>query len=62
MEVLEYIFGQYRDYETIDIVLELTAIVASIISVMFSFKNKILVFPFGIICTSIFIYLLYKWL
>lgn len=61
MEVLEYIFGQYRDYETIDIVLELTAIVASIISVMFSFKNKILVFPFGIICTSIFIYLLYKW-
>lgn len=61
MEVLEYIFGQYRDYATIDIVLELTAIVASIISVMFSFKNKILVFPFGIICTSIFIYLLYKW-
>lgn len=61
MEVLEYIFGQYAGYETIDIVLELIAITASIISVMFSFKNKILVFPFGIICTSIFIYLLYKW-
>lgn len=61
MEFIDYIFGQYSEYETIDVVLELTAITASVISVIFSFKNKVLVFPFGIICTIIFIYLLHKW-
>lgn len=61
MELLEVVFGQYAAYSTQDITLEICAIIASLISVYFSFKNKVLVFPFGIISTVIFVYLLYKW-
>lgn len=61
MEVLEFLFGQYRDYSTEHIVLELVAFAASIISVYFSYKNSVLVFPFGIISTLIFVYLLFQW-
>ncbi|AGC76646.1 nicotinamide mononucleotide transporter [Nonlabens dokdonensis] len=61
MEVFEFIFGQYRDYSSSHIVLELVAIAASIISVYFSFKNSVLVFPFGIMSTLIFVYLLFQW-
>lgn len=61
MELLEVVFGQYAAYTTQDITLEICAIIASLISVYFSFKNKVLVFPFGIISTVIFVYLLYKW-
>lgn len=60
-EVFDFIFGQYRDYSTLHITLELTAFVASVISVIFSFRNSVLVFPFGILSTLIFVYLLYQW-
>lgn len=61
MEVLEFIFGQYRDYSTSHIVLEIAALIISLISVYYSFKNSVLVFPFGIISTLIFVYLLFQW-
>ncbi|GAK92232.1 ribosyl nicotinamide transporter [Nonlabens ulvanivorans] len=60
-EVIEFIFGQYRDYKTSHIVLELIMVVASVMSVLFSKRNNILVFPFGIISTLIFSYLLWQW-
>lgn len=60
-DVIRFLFGQYSGYQTTDIVLEITAVVTSIISVFFSKKNNILVFPFGIVSTAIFVYLLYKW-
>ncbi|PPK96788.1 nicotinamide mononucleotide transporter [Nonlabens xylanidelens] len=61
MEVLEFIFGQYRDYSTSHIVLEQIAITASVISVIYSYRNSVLVFPFGIIGSIIFVYLLDAW-
>ncbi|MEO9953365.1 nicotinamide riboside transporter PnuC [Nonlabens sp.] len=61
MEVLEFIFGQYREYSTSHIVLEIAALIISLISVYYSFKNSVLVFPFGIISTLIFVYLLFQW-
>ncbi|WP_124979025.1 nicotinamide riboside transporter PnuC [Nonlabens xiamenensis] len=61
MELLEAIFGQYQEYSNLDIGLEITAIIASLISVYFSFRNSVVVFPFGIISTLIYVYLLYHW-
>ncbi|MGB1308993.1 MAG: nicotinamide riboside transporter PnuC [Oceanihabitans sp.] len=60
-QIFEFFFGQYSGYETIDIVLEIVAVVFGFLSVWFSKKNNILVFPTGMISTSIFVYLLLKW-
>ncbi|PQJ31330.1 nicotinamide mononucleotide transporter [Nonlabens arenilitoris] len=60
-DAVEFLFGQYRDYEISHIILEVVAIMASVISVIYSFKNKIWVFPFGILSTLIFVYLLFQW-
>lgn len=59
--IFDFLFGQYASYETIDIVLELLAAVFTIASVWFSKRNSIWVFPTGMICTAIFVYLLLKW-
>ena len=61
IQIIEYLFGQYRDYETADIVLEVVAVVFGFLSVWYSKQNKVLVFPTGMISTAIFVYLLYKW-
>ncbi|WP_438962669.1 nicotinamide riboside transporter PnuC [Nonlabens sp.] len=61
MEVLEYIFGQYKDYSTFHIILEVIMVITAIISVLYSKRNSVLVFPYGIISTAIFSYLLYEW-
>lgn len=59
--MLEYLFSQYKNYPTYMIVLENTAILFGLFSVWFAKKNNILVFPTGIINTTIFTYLLWKW-
>jgi len=59
--IFEFFFGQYSDYETTDIILEITAVVFGFLSVWFSKQNNILVFPTGMISTIIFVYLLLKW-
>lgn len=60
-EFLNFLFGQYADYETLDIALEITAVIFGFLSVWYSKQNKILVFPTGMISTAIFVYLLLKW-
>ena len=60
-EIFDFFFGQYKTYETIDIVLEIIAVIFGFLSVWFSKQNKIWVFPTGMISTSIFVYLLLKW-
>jgi len=60
-QMFDFLFGQYKDYETLDIVLELIAVVFTIASVWYSKKNNVLVFPTGMVCTAIFVYLLLKW-
>lgn len=60
-EITQTLFGQYSTYETIDIVLEIIAVIFGFLSVWYSKKNKIWVFPTGMISTLIFVYLLLKW-
>ncbi|WP_066222021.1 nicotinamide riboside transporter PnuC [Formosa haliotis] len=59
--IFNFLFGQYSDYETINIVLEIIAVIFGFLSVWYSKKNNILVFPTGMISTLIFVYLLYQW-
>ena len=59
--MFDLFFQQYSDYQTLDISLEIIAVVFGILSVWFSKKNNILVYPTGMISTSIFTYLLFKW-
>ncbi|NER16998.1 nicotinamide riboside transporter PnuC [Spongiivirga citrea] len=60
-QIFDFLFGQYADYETLDIVLEIIAAIFTLLSVWFSKKNSIWVYPTGMICTAIFVYLLLKW-
>ncbi|CAA0165505.1 Nicotinamide mononucleotide transporter PnuC [Tenacibaculum maritimum] len=59
--IFNYLFAQYVSSSVIDISLEVIAIIFGLLSVWFSKKNKIWVFPTGLISTSIFVYLLLKW-
>ena len=59
--MIDLLFSQYSDYETLDIILEIIAILFGLVSVLFAKKNIILVYPTGIISTLIFVYLLDKW-
>ena len=60
-QLFELLFGQYSAYQSIDIGLEITAVVFGFLSVWYAKKNHICVFPTGLISTSIFVYLLWKW-
>jgi len=59
--IFEYLFGQYRDYETYQIVLEIIAVLFGLVSALFSRRNSILVYPTGVISTVLFVYLLWQW-
>ena len=52
--------SSYSDYSRVDIVLEFLAFWFGIISVIFAKKQNIFVYPTGIICTIITMYLMYK--
>ena len=60
-EIIDQIFQQYSQYSNVDISLELIAVFFGLLSVWFSKNNNVLVYPTGIINTSIFVYLLLKW-
>lgn len=57
----DFLFGQYTNSSTIDVTLEIIAVIFGFLSVWFSKKNSVLVFPTGMISTAIFVYLLLKW-
>lgn len=59
--IFNFLFEQYTTYAPITIFLEITGVIFGFLSVWFSKKNNILVFPTGIISTAIFVYLLYQW-
>ena len=59
--IFDYFFGQYTEYDTLDIVLEIVAVIFGLLSVWFSKQNNIWVYPTGLISTSIFVYLLLTW-
>tara|TARA_B100001093_G_scaffold166162_2_gene158733 strand:+ start:325 stop:954 length:630 start_codon:yes stop_codon:yes gene_type:complete len=60
-QLFNSLFEQYSQYEIYDVVLEMFAVLFGLLSVWFSKNNNILVYPTGMISTSIFVYLLYKW-
>lgn len=59
-EVYDFFLSSYSDYSRVDILLEFLAFWFGIISVVFAKKQNILVYPTGIICTLITMYLMYK--
>ena len=60
-QIFNFFFGQYFEYDTIDVVLEIIAVIFGFLSVWCSKQNNIWVFPAGMISTLIFVYLLLKW-
>ncbi|MDX1461652.1 MAG: nicotinamide riboside transporter PnuC [Marinirhabdus sp.] len=59
--IFEFLFGQYAGYDTVDVILEIIAVFFGLLSVVFSMRNRVWVFPTGMISTAIFVYLLLKW-
>ena len=60
-EIFDFFFAQYKSYSTTETALEIIAVVFGFLSVWYSKKNNILVFPTGMISTAIFVYLLVQW-
>ncbi len=59
--IFDFFFGQYYNYSTLFIYLEVIAVIFGFLSVWYSKQENILVYPTGIISTLIFVYLLWKW-
>jgi len=59
--MFDFLFQQYSQYNELDIFFEIVAVIFGLLSVWFSKNNNVLVFPTGLINTSIFVYLLFKW-
>jgi len=60
-EVITWLFGQYAEYPTLFIVLELIGVVFGVASVLLAKRTSVLAFPIGLISTAIFVYLLWEW-
>lgn len=61
LEIFNGLFGQYADYPTLFIGLELVAVIFGVASVLLASRLNVLVFPIGIISTALFVYLLWQW-
>lgn len=59
--LIDWLFGQYADYPTLFIILELIGVVFGVTSVLLARKLNVLVFPIGLVSTAIFVYLLWEW-
>ena len=60
VELYNFFLDAYSTYSKLDIGLEFLAFSFGIISVIYAKKENILVYPTGIICTVITVYILYK--
>ena len=60
VELCDFFLEAYSTYSKLDIGLEFLAFSFGIISVIYAKKENILVYPTGIICTVITVYILYK--
>lgn len=59
MNLYELFLKPYESYETYQIVLETIAMIFGLLSVFFSIKKNIWVYPTGIISTLLYVYILY---
>lgn len=60
-DLLNWLFGQYADYPTLFIILEIIGVIFGVASVLLARKLNVLVFPIGLVSTAIFVYLLWEW-
>jgi len=58
-DFFDFFFAQFKDYTPLFLTLELSAIFFGLLSVIYSAKNSILVYPTGLASTFIFVYILY---
>lgn len=56
-EFVDLLFAQFNGYTPLSLTLEITAIVFGLLSVIFSARNSILVYPTGLVSTAIYTYL-----
>lgn len=57
--IFDWIFAQYQDTPTLLIILEMVGVFFGFLSVWYSMRENILVFPTGIISTGLFVYILF---
>ncbi|MBP6378212.1 MAG: nicotinamide mononucleotide transporter [Kaistella sp.] len=60
MNFYDLFLKPYESYETYQIILEITAAVFGLLSVYFSIKKNIWVYPTGIVSTALYVYILFK--
>lgn len=60
MHFIEYLIQPYQSYQTWQIGIEMIAAIFGLVSVLFSIKKKIWVYPTGIISTLLYVYILYS--
>ena len=58
--IFEFFTAPYRTYATLDIVLEVVAVLTGLASVWLAKQNKLWVYPTGMVSTAIYVYLLLK--
>jgi len=58
--IFDFFTDPYKTYSTLDILLEGVAVITGLISVWFAKKDKVWVYPTGMISTAIYVYLLLK--
>ena len=59
-QIFEYLIRPYQDLNILEVILEIFAVILGLTSVWFAKKDKVLVYPTGMLSTSIFVYLLFK--
>lgn len=60
MNFYELFLLPYESYEPYQIILEAVAAVFGLLSVYFSIKKNIWVYPTGIVSTALYVYILFK--
>ena len=58
---IDYIVEPYKSYSTLQIILEIIAAFFGVLSVYYTKKRNILVYPTGILSTFLYIYLFFSW-
>lgn len=59
--MFSYLFAQYQEYPPLLIVLELTAAIFGLMSVLLVKRGNVLAYPIGLISTALYVYILWQW-
>lgn len=60
-QISDFFLEPYKTATALNIILEIIAATFGVVSVFYAKRENILVYPTGIISTSIYVYLLYQW-